>query len=177
LLENLVPTKPSAPPLRIIVVCTANICRSPMATGLLKIRIAEDGLADRIEVISRGIHALEGYGAADYSALLMSRRGVDLGGHVAAQLTSEDVAQAALILVMEEAHRQMIQQQWDGSWGKVLLWREMAGQSEDVPDPYRYGLPEYEATLALMEQALDAGWLALRNRLGVPFTTSAEQRS
>jgi protein-tyrosine-phosphatase len=104
----------------------------------------------------------------------MAERGVDLSRHIATALTPEDVQSAALLLVMEERHRQMILRHSPEARGKVMLWRELAGEKQDVPDPYVYGMPEYAETLALLERALDAGWPALRAQLGLSPSSQAE---
>lgn len=152
----------TAEPIRLVVVCTANICRSPMAMGLLLARLAAEGLSDRVEVFSRGVHALRGYPAAPTSALLMAERGIDLSGHIASMLTTEDVETADLLLVMEARHRELILRYWPAAEGRVMLWRELAGDSLDVPDPYIHGRSEYEQALAIMDHALGVGWPALR---------------
>ncbi|MGL4650137.1 MAG: low molecular weight phosphotyrosine protein phosphatase [Caldilineaceae bacterium] len=159
--------EPDRRTLRVYVVCTANICRSPMGMGILQERIAAAGFGKRVEVVSRGVQAIEGYGAAPMSTLLMAERGIDLSRHLSAPLTTRDVESAALILVMEERQRQMIMRLWPRASKRVLLWRELEGEAMDVPDPYAFGRPQYETTLALLERALDAGWPALCDRLGL----------
>jgi protein-tyrosine phosphatase len=154
-------------PLRIVVVCTANICRSPMGMGLLRARIAADGLSDQVEVVSRGVQALEGYGAAPLTKQLMAERGVDLSSHSATALTSADVRDAAMIFVMEDRHRRAIVRHWPESSDRVRMWLAMGGVNEDVDDPYPFGRAEYAHTLSLLEQALEAGWPALRHELGL----------
>ncbi len=153
-------------PVRLVVVCTANICRSPMAMGLLLARLAQEGLSAHVEVRSRGVQALRGYPAAPTSAQIMAERGIDLSGHVASMLTTEDVETADLLLVMEERHRELILRYWPAAEGRVILWRELAGEALDVPDPYVYGRPEYEQALEIMEHALGVGWPSLRRLLG-----------
>ncbi|MCB0234057.1 MAG: hypothetical protein KDH08_08530, partial [Anaerolineae bacterium] len=45
---------------RVLIVCTGNICRSPMAWGLLRQRLAADGLADQVSVTSAGVYGVDG---------------------------------------------------------------------------------------------------------------------
>lgn len=138
-----------------------------MGMGLLLARLQAEGLADRVQVISTGVHALPGYSAAPISALLMAKRGFDLSGHLSAPLTRKIVEGASLLLVMEERQRETVLQISPEAAGRVMLWRELAGERADVPDPYAYGRAQYEETLAIMESALEAGWSALRARLGL----------
>lgn len=59
-------------PLRILVVCTANICRSPTGVRALRHRLREAGLAELVEVFSAGVHAMPGRDMCDLSDALSS---------------------------------------------------------------------------------------------------------
>lgn len=89
------------PRIDVLVVCSGNICRSPMAAGLL----AE--LLDRTEVactVGSAGFLTEDRPASDHGVALMQERGIDLAGHRSRRLTSELVADADLVLCMERAH-------------------------------------------------------------------------
>ena len=60
---------------RILIVCTGNICRSPMATGLLRQRLAEDGLDGDVMVYSVGTWGLDGEPASEHAVHVMAERG------------------------------------------------------------------------------------------------------
>lgn len=91
-------------PLQVLVVCTGNLCRSPLFAGLLD-RAARGG---EIVVVSRGTQV--GGAAAVPAATLAAarRRGIDLADHRSEQLTAEDVAQADLVLTATRSHRQEV---------------------------------------------------------------------
>jgi protein-tyrosine phosphatase len=96
----------SSMPARVLLVCTANICRSPTAERLLTA-----GLGPEIEVFSRGVCAPTGAGMCPISEnWLLSRGALSAGSparavHRSRQLTSADVAESGLVLTATTAHR------------------------------------------------------------------------
>lgn len=93
----------------ILVVCTANICRSPLVMAML-----EDESRRRIGpeapvwVRSSGINGLEGEPAAERTRVEASDRGLDLSRHRAAITTREEVSSCDLVIVMSERHRSRV---------------------------------------------------------------------
>jgi len=81
----------------ILMVCTGNICRSPMAAGLLRHMLPTD-LENRIQVISAGTHAMHGHQAAPFAVQAMARQGIDISGHRARMIDRTLVRRASLIL-------------------------------------------------------------------------------
>lgn len=90
-------------PFTVLVVCTGNICRSPLAEQLLQARFASAGIPAVIQ--SAGTGALVGYEMTSEAASLSQRYGGDPAGHVARQLTAELIASADLILTATRQHR------------------------------------------------------------------------
>lgn len=86
---------------RVLLVCTANICRSPAAAGLLAGR-----LGPSIEVVSRGTRAVPGAGMCEVSASWVLMNGGDAaGGHISRQLELADIRASTLILTASQRHR------------------------------------------------------------------------
>ncbi len=152
---------------RILVVCTANICRSPMVAGVLSARLAADGLADQVKVQSAGVYAMEGAKASAYGVELLAAKGIDISRHVASGVTEHDVQQADLILAMEEKHRQSLFHYSPADSYKVLLLSELANEHFDLRDPYGYNKAAYMTTLQTIEKILDLGWQNLLTRLAL----------
>ncbi|MDN3352658.1 hypothetical protein [Actinomadura sp. DC4] len=92
---------------RIVVVCTANICRSPMAEAMLRHGLRAGG-ADGVVVESAGVYGHEGSPIAPGSAAALRALGIEDDGHRGRLLTPAIVAAADLVLTMEEGHRQAI---------------------------------------------------------------------
>ena len=140
---------------RVIVVCTGNICRSPMAAGLLARYLPEE-VGSAIEVASAGANALQGYPAQEHAVEIMARIGVDISGHRARQLTREMARRADLILAMEMAHLWFIQR-WEEIPREALhLWLEFdsKAKSRQVADPYGGPLSGYQTCLETLQPAV-----------------------
>tara|TARA_R110002012_G_scaffold64971_4_gene170584 strand:+ start:789 stop:1256 length:468 start_codon:yes stop_codon:yes gene_type:complete len=119
---------------RILVVCTGNICRSPVAAAIL-----QQDLTD-IEVMSAGLAAGQG-GAEPRIAALAKADGYDLSQHQARPVDRDLLVNADLILVMSAKQRQVISRKWPEMLGKTLLfgmWRtDKPSNDRDIPDPYQ----------------------------------------
>lgn len=93
--------QPAAAPLRVLVVCTGNLCRSPLFAALL----ARDVDGARVTVTSRGTLATPGAVVPAATLAAGTRLGVDLGGHVARPLSGVDLDDADLVLTAGRRHR------------------------------------------------------------------------
>ena len=94
----------------ILVVCTANICRSPMAAALLKHALAAQPEPLRsLEIISAGVGGRDGDTVSANSVTAMKKVGLDVSGHRSRAVTEELVRGAVAVLGMTESHRAMLQ--------------------------------------------------------------------
>jgi protein-tyrosine phosphatase len=97
------PAQPDSSPIQILVVCTGNICRSPVAGQLLRERLRVAGVPAIVQ--SAGTQALEGRGMTLEAAEQAQRFGAGANHHQAQQLTAELVADADLVLTATREHR------------------------------------------------------------------------
>jgi len=136
---------------RILMVCTGNICRSPMAEVLFAHRLREKGFSTLVS--SAGIAALTGHAADREAQVLMRERGLDLAAHRARQLTPEIICEFDLILVMEAGQQRAVEAMLSSARGRVHRIGRFG--SFDVPDPYRQGRAMFERSLTLIERGLN----------------------
>lgn len=133
----------------VMLVCIGNICRSPMAEGLLRQQLPA------LRVYSSGVGAMVGLPATDDSVELLKGLDVDISAHRAQQINAFLTQSANLILTAELAQKQHIERQYPQSRGRVFRICEQLRQ--DIPDPYRRDLSQYEQSLALIQQGI-ADW-------------------
>lgn len=146
--------------LRILMVCTGNICRSPTAEAVLRDRLARAGLAGRVAVDSAGTQGYHtGEGPDPRAVKAAAARGYDLRGLRARPMVPADFTQFQLLLAMDEDHLSWMQRKAPpGAPARIELLmphsRHFAGE-RNVPDPY-YGAPAgFERVLDLVEDACD----------------------
>ena len=139
----------------ILFVCTGNVCRSPMAAGLLRQRLDREGLGSSYRVESAGVAALDDQPASSHAITVMAERGIDISDHVAHTITAADVAEAELILVMSQDHEQIIRNTWPQYGWKVHRLSEMGGKRKDIQDPYTRSIEKYRDCADIISGYID----------------------
>ena len=151
----------------IIVVCTANICRSPMGEKLLRHALAAEPEPLRsLRVVSAGIAASRGHPATENSVAALKKVGLDLSGHASQPLTQALLDDAVAVFCMTEAHRAMIELNFDRVPQALHLFREFVGRDAEIPDPYGGDFREYEACRDSMVEAVPSLVKTLRGIVG-----------
>ena len=114
----------------ILVLCTANVCRSVMAQALLSARLAERPA--RVSVASAGLLA-GGQPPPAEVVTVMAARGIDISGHVSRRVTAVDLAAADLVLCMAREHARhasvLLPECWPRTFtlSELLRRRQQAG--------------------------------------------------
>ena len=149
-----------AEPLRLLVVCLGNICRSPLAEGVLRERIVRARLEHRIVVDSAGTGDWHVGQPPDRRTIANAHaHGVDLSGLRARQLRAADYRDFDWLLCADRNNLADVQQRAPrGATARSALLLEWAGQGADaeVPDPYSGGPEAFEQVWALVDRAADA---------------------
>lgn len=146
----------------VLVVCTGNSCRSPMAQRML---------ADMLEgtpafVCSAGTDAPAGSPATTQAVEVMREAGLDLTRHRAQQLAPAMVEAADLVLVMDDYHRQRVEELVPDSAGRTRLLLSYADRDESVEDPVGFPAECYRRTRETMKPALERVAAEIRQRSG-----------
>lgn len=140
----------------IVIVCTGNTCRSPMAESLLRKKIAErHGDPDAIRVMSAGVAAAMGSPASAQAVDVMQERGLDLMDHSSRPLDDAIMNVADLILTMTRGHRAAILAAWPEMHDRVFTLRRDGG---DITDPVGMPVDVYKSCAEQIDEEL-AKWL------------------
>ena len=144
-------------PNKITVICTANICRSPLGERLLAQALASDkSPLSELKVVSAGVAAAPGYEASAFSIEVLKQEGLDLSDHRSQPLTQQLVDESLFLLAMTESHRQIIDAIFKVREGQVRLFREFTKpvRNQEIPDPFGGTLVLYKNTLNSVKDAI-----------------------
>lgn len=144
---------------RIVFLCTGNTCRSPMAEGLFKRRLADrlgcevDELPDRgFAVTSAGLMAGSGDAATPESAAVLREFGVDLSAHRSRPAGADLIARADDVIVMTRSHLAMVASRYPVLGGALRL---LCGPDGDLDDPIGGGPDVYKSCATTIRQHVD----------------------
>ena len=140
--------------MKILFVCTANICRSVMAEALLRHLLS--GNSKSFDVRSAGVHALSNHRPDEFTTQICSDHGLDVGSHRSRQLTEQMLDQSDLVLCLAKNHKQVILSAYPRFKSKVFLLKEFhrqdAVKNPSVDDPIGRPLRRYEQCYKEIEQ-------------------------
>ncbi len=143
----------------ILLVCMGNICRSPMAEGVLRNRLAQRARDLAVKIDSAGTHGYHAGSPPDRRAqVAAARRGIDISGLAARRVEAEDFERFDVILAMDTENLEyLLQEAEPEQHGKIRLFLDYAADSgrREVPDPYYGGPIGFERVLDLIEEAVD----------------------
>jgi protein-tyrosine phosphatase len=147
----------ASPSIKVLFVCMGNICRSPLAHGVFRKLVQDEGLTDRIEIDSAGTHGYHVMEPPDRRAILTAgRRGVDLEDLRARRAEPEDFDYYDYILAMDQENYISLSAICPrGMERKLMMLMDFAPQlrTREVPDPYYGGTTGFEQVFDMVEVA------------------------
>jgi len=153
----------------VLLVCTANICRSPMAAGLLRAELGLRGLQRKVRIDSAGTSATQpGHPPDGRAQQVCAREGIDLRRQRARQVTVQDFPRFDFILAMDERNNEWLLENCpDHLKDRVSLLGSWApgGDIGEIPDPYYGSVQGFEQVLAMLHRAMQGFLPHLENAL------------
>lgn len=155
-----------AEPVRLLVVCLGNICRSPVAEGVLRARIAASTVAGRVELDSAGTGDWHVGEPPDRRAIAnAAEHGIDIAGLRARQLAPVDFQRFDWLLCADRANLRDVRARAPAvahaRTALLLEWAGVEAQGE-IPDPYTGGPAQFEHVFQLLDRAADGVIARLR---------------
>ena len=142
--------------MKILLVCTANICRSVMAGGIFTKLLSASPGTPAIRVQSAGIDALEGMAPDRNTSEVCSAHGIDIESHRARQLTKDMLKETDIALCMEINQKERILRAFPAHSEKIFLLKNYhrASPIEDasIEDPFGKPKKYYEECFDEIEQ-------------------------
>ena len=136
----------------LLFVCTANICRSPMAEGIFK-HLLENKVDNWKEwkIESAGTWTNRGNPAAQKAIEVMADRGIDLRSHTSRPITHIPLNRYRLILVMEAGQKEAIRIEFPQVASRTYMLSEMIGEFKNIEDPMGGILQDFAKTADELE--------------------------
>lgn len=157
----------------VLFVCMGNICRSPTAEGVFRLKLRQAGLHTRVRVDSAGTGGWHAGEPPDPRAVRVAEaRGYDLAPLRARQVQAEDFARHRWVLAMDEDNLSWLRGKAPADapaeLGLLMAHAQRHRDVREVPDPYYGAQAGFERVLDLVEDACDGLLARLQAELGLP---------
>jgi protein-tyrosine-phosphatase len=144
--------------MKILFVCTANVCRSVMAEGIFKKLLSNHIIIQSIHIRSAGIDVLEGMTPDRNTNEVCNKQSIHIGSHRAHQLTKAMLKETDIILCMAKSHKQSIDSAFPGLNKNIFLLKEYLREhpvnEPSVKDPTGKSVKYYEICFKEIEKEL-----------------------
>jgi len=143
--------------MKVLMVCLGNICRSPLAEGILKNKVEKEGLNWIVDSAGTGDYHV-GTMPDSRSIAVASKYQIDISNQRARQFKTKDFIEFDLILVMDASNYRNVvnlaRNQEDSKKVELIMNHSNPGQNIEVPDPY-WNNDGFEQVFAMLENACD----------------------
>lgn len=147
--------------IKVLFVCTGNICRSPTAEGIFRQLVEQAGLIEQFHIDSAGLLDYhEGENADHRTQLHAKKRGFDLSQIISRPILREDFKEYDYLIAMDDSHLKAMVELCPESEKvkrviKLMLDYSNHGQwkGKGVPDPYYSGEDGFELVLDMLEES------------------------
>ncbi|MCH2043821.1 MAG: low molecular weight phosphotyrosine protein phosphatase [Saprospiraceae bacterium] len=141
--------------MKILMVCLGNICRSPLAEGILKQKIEQEGLDWEVDSAgTSNYHA--GEGPDNRSITVGSKYGIDISTQHSRQFRRDDFKMFDKIYVMDSSNYQNVvklaESEVDKAKVNLIMNEVQANRNINVPDPY-WGNDGFEQVYQMLDEA------------------------
>jgi protein-tyrosine phosphatase len=143
---------------RILFVCLGNICRSPLAEGILRNLVEERGLEAKVQIDSAGTGGWHQGDPPDPRSIETGQaHGVDISRLRGRKVTSSDFNTFDLIFAMDRSNlRDLVKIAPHDSSADIHLFMDfVSGEHRDVPDPYYGDMQDFESVYAMLATGCD----------------------
>lgn len=139
-------------PRRIVVVCYANICRSPYLAALLRRALPD------VDVSSAGFTGL-GHRVPEHSKTVATQHGIDLSAHRSRLLTGEILLDTDLVVVMDDRQARAIERRFHVPASRIVIAGDLdplPAETREIRDPWNQSLEVFKSSFARLERCADS---------------------
>lgn len=144
--------------IKVLMVCLGNICRSPLAAGILRDKFEKNGIDAQVDSAGTGNYHT-GEGADPRSIDVATRNNIDIYSHAARQFRTTDFDDYDLIYAMDAANYQSIlklaRNEADRKKVRMLMNEVLPNENMDIPDPYFGGKNGFDMVFDMIDKACD----------------------
>jgi protein-tyrosine phosphatase len=145
--------------MKVLMVCLGNICRSPLAQGILEHKVKEKGLDWIVDSVGTGGGHI-GLAPDERSLQIALKHGIDISAQEARKIQYKDIVEFDLIYCMDATNyvnvRDMCHSLEEEAKVKLIMDESDPGKKMEVPDPYYGGNSGFEKIYQLLDRACDA---------------------
>ncbi len=143
--------------LRVLFVCTGNICRSPTAEGILK-NLVSKKFNNKFDISSAGVNTYGGMKASAYAVEVSKKNNIDISSHLSSQINEKMVSDNDLIFVMAQEHLDFFKYHFTKYIDKVYLLKKFENPNcgnVDIIDPIGGSIQNYEKIFYEIENEIE----------------------